>query len=140
MNSLNEHYRDLLGLDDSWTVSKVDLQLEENSVVIEHSHRAGPSTSPECQGSCGRADTAPPRTWRHLDTMPFTTEIKAAVPRCRRAQCGVKTISVAWAGKHSRFTLMFEAFGIRVLQAAANVSRAAALLGLNWESVHWMIE
>ena len=35
---------------------------------------------------------------------------------------------------------MFEAFGIRVLQAAANVSRAAALLDLNWESVHKLIE
>ncbi|WP_146394390.1 transposase family protein [Allorhodopirellula solitaria] len=101
MNSLNEHYRDLLGLDDSWTVFKADLQLEENSVVIELSHRGGPLTCPECHGSCGRADTAPPRTWRHLDTMQFTTKIKAAVPRCRCAQCGVKTVSVPWAGKAS---------------------------------------
>ena len=72
--------------------------------------------------------------------MQFKTEIRAAVPRCRCAQCGVKTVAVPWAGKHSRFTLMFEAFGIRVLQAAANVSRAAALLCLNWESVHKLIE
>ena len=140
MNSLNEHYRDLLGLDESWTVSDVDLQLEDNSVVIELAHRGGPLTCPECQISCGKADTAPARSWRHLDTMQFKTEIRAAVPRCRCAQCGVKTVAVPWAGKHSRFTLMFEAFGIRVLQAAANVSRAAALLNLNWESVHKLIE
>jgi len=140
MNNLNEHYRDLLGLDESWAVSDVDLQLDDNSVVIELSHRGGPLTCPECQGSCGKADTAPPRSWRHLDTMQFKTEIRAAVPRCRCAQCGVKTVAVPWAGKHSRFTLMFEAFGIRVLQAAANVSRAADLLGLNWESVHKLIE
>ena len=35
---------------------------------------------------------------------------------------------------------MFEAFGIRVLQSAANVSRAAELLGLSWDSVHCLIE
>ncbi len=140
MNSLNEHYRDLLGLDESWTVSDVDLQLKDNSVVIELAHRGGPLTCPECQSSCGKADTAPSRSWRHLDSMQFKTEIRAAVPRCRCAQCGVKTVAVPWAGKHSRFTLMFEAFGTHVLQAAANVSRSAALLNLNWESVHRLIE
>lgn len=35
---------------------------------------------------------------------------------------------------------MFEAFGIRVLQAAANVSRATERLGLSWDSVHSLIE
>lgn len=140
MNDLNQHYRDLLGLDDSWTVTNVDLDMAANQVVIRLQHRGGSLTCPECQATCSRADTAPERTWRHLDTMQFRTEIKAAVPRCRCSKCGVKTVSVPWAGKHSRFTLMFEAFGIRVLQACANVSRAATLLGLNWESVHALIE
>lgn len=63
--------------------------------------------------------------------MQFKTEIHAATPRCRCAACGVKTIAVPWAGKHSRFTLMFEARAIRVLQASANVKKAAELLGLS---------
>ena len=48
----------------------------------------------------------------------------------------MKTILVPWAEKYSRFTLLFEAFAVRVLQAANNVKRAAALLGLDWDSVH----
>ena len=52
----------------------------------------------------------------------------------------MKTIAVPWAGKHSRFTLLFEAFAVRVLQAANNVKRAAALLGLDWDSVHRIME
>jgi len=140
MNDLNQHYRDLLGLDDSWTVTDVALDLDESQVVIDLHHRGGALVCPECSGSCSRADTSGQRTWRHLDTMQFRTEIQAAVPRCRCLKCGVKTIAVPWAGKHSRFTLMFEAFGIRVLQAAANVSRAAELLGLSWDSVHSLIE
>ncbi len=60
--------------------------------------------------------------------------------RANCSQCGVKTIAVPWAGKHSRFTLLFEAFAVRVLQAAKNVKRAAALLGLDWDSVHRIME
>ena len=72
--------------------------------------------------------------------MQFKTEIKAAIPRSRCSECGVKTISIPWAGKHSRFTLMFEAFAISVLQCSANVIRAASLLGLGWDAVHSIIE
>src|SRR5690606_12005987 len=106
---------------ESWAVSDVDLRLDDNSVVIELSHRGGPLTCPECQNSCGKADTAPPRSWRHLDTMQFKTALRAAVPRCRCAQGVVRTVWVPGGGKHARCTLMFEACVMRVLQAAANV-------------------
>ena len=52
----------------------------------------------------------------------------------------MKTIAIPWAGKHSRFTLLFEAFAIEVLQACANVSRAAGLLGINWSSAHTIMQ
>ena len=101
MNNLNQHYRQLLGLDASWNVDDVDLDLSKNQVVIQLSHAGGPLCCPECKdGACSRADTAPERTWRHLDTMQFKTEIKAAVPRSKCKKCGVKTIAVPWAGKH----------------------------------------
>lgn len=140
MNDLNQHYSALLGLDSSWKVADVDLDLAGNQVVIHLVHAGGRLCCSGCNDECARHDTAPERTWRHLDTMQFKTEIKAAVPRCKCKKCGVKTIAVPWAGKHSRFTLMFEAFAIKVLQAAANVKRAAALLGLSWDAVHSIIE
>jgi transposase len=46
----------------------------------------------------------------------------------------VKAIAVPWAGKHSRFTLMFEAFAIEVLLACGNVKAACSLLRLDWDS------
>ena len=52
----------------------------------------------------------------------------------------MKTIAVPWAGKHSRFTLLFEVFAIEVLCACANVSPAAGLLGLSWDAMHSIIE
>jgi transposase len=140
MNDLHQHYRGLLGLDESWNVDDVELDLQSSQVVIKLSHAGGPLVCPECKQACSRADTAPERTWRHLDTMQFKTEIRAAIPRSRCKQCGVKTIAVPWAGKHSRFTLMFEAMAIKVLQACANVNKAADLLGLGWDAVHSIIE
>jgi transposase len=140
MDKLSEHYGLLLGLDDSWEASEVALDLEGQRVKIQLTHRGGPVNCPECQGACSIADHAPERTWRHLDTMQFETVLRAATPRANCPHCGVKTIAVPWAGKHSRFTLLFEAFAVRVLQAANNVKRAAALLGLDWDSVHRIME
>ena len=139
MTNLNEHYSALLGLPSSWRVDEVVLELEKSQVLIRLSHQGGELAFSCCAERCSQADVAPERTWRHLDTMQFKTEIKAAVPRSRCTECGVKTISIPWAGKHSRFTLMFEAFAINVLQCSANVSRAATLLGLGWDAVHSII-
>jgi transposase len=140
MNDLNQHYRDLLGLSDSWQVRDVDLDLPGNQVTISLSHAGGELTCPDCGEPAPKADTAPERTWRHLDTMQFATEIRAAIPRCKCAKCGVRTIAVPWGTKHSRFTLMFEAFAIRVLQASANVKKGAGLLGISWSSAHRIME
>ncbi len=140
MNKLTEHYSLLLGLDAAWVVSDVSLSLEENRVEIAVTRVAGSVACPECGTQCTIADHAPERTWRHLDTMQFETRLRARVPRADCKACGIKTTSVPWAGKHSRFTLMFEAFAIHVIQACGNVKSAAGLLGLDWDSVHRIME
>ena len=140
MSKLTEHYRQLLGLDTSWEVSEVSLSLEKKRVEITLVHRGGPVSCPECESECAIADHPPERTWRHLDTMQFETVLRARVPRSKCKTCGVKTTAVPWAGKHSRFTLMFEVFVIEVIQACGNVKSAAELLGLDWDSVHRIME
>ena len=140
MSHLTEHYRMLLGLDAAWEVSDVLLCLEEKRVEISLRHRGGLVKCPECRAECSIADHAPERTWRHLDTMQFETRLCARAPRADCKTCGVKTSAVPWAGKHSRFTLLFEAFAIQVLQACGNVKNAALLLGLDWDSVHRIME
>jgi transposase len=140
MNELTNHYRLLLGLDAAWRVDRVNLSLEGKKVEIDLSHQDTSLACPECGGSCPHADRAPEREWRHLDTMQFQTVVRARVPRSKCPQCGVKTIAIPWAGKHSRFTLLFEAFAVEVLQAAANVKRAAELLALDWQTVHGIMQ
>jgi len=136
MNDLKEHYCQLLGLGDDWQVSEVTLELESNRVLIELEHAAAKVVCPDCGSSCGKQDSAPKRRWRHLDTMQFETVLEASTPRSNCSACGVKTIQLPWSGKGSRFTLMFEAFAIQVLQAASSVNRAAQLLRLSWKTAH----
>jgi transposase len=140
MSELTKHYSLLLGLDVAWEASDVTLSLEEKRVEILVTHAGGQVACPECDAECSIADHAPERTWRHLDTMQFETRLRARVPRANCKACGVKTTAVPWAGKHSRFTLMFEALAIAVIQACGNVKAAAGLLGLDWDSVHRIME
>jgi transposase len=134
MSELTKHYSLLLGLDTAWRVESVRLETDQKRVEISLGHVGVALTCPECGSACSRYDTGQQRSWRHLDTMRFETQITARVPRCNCANCGIKTVAVPWAGKHSRFTLMFEAFAIEVLLACGNVSAACTLLKLDWSA------
>lgn len=140
MTSLPEHYRLLLGLDDSWSVSDIDLDVSGKRVSLELEFVGSSVNCAECGDLCTLKDHAPIRKWRHLDTMQFETILTARIPRSDCTKCGVKNIAVPWAEKHSRFTLLFEAFVIDVLQCSSSVSAAATLLSLGWDAVHGIMQ
>ena len=139
--SLHEHYHLLLGLDKDWEVSGVEVSVEAKRVEIALEH-VGKATveCPQCQRPCTIFDHAPQRTWRHLDTMQFETVLRARVPRSDCKACGIKTVVVPWAGKHSPFTWLFEAFAIAVLQGAGSTSDACQLLRIGWEGAQRIME
>ena len=140
MSDLSIHYNLLLGLTPPWSVASVALSVESKCVDIHVERSAGPVQCPECGKSCSIADHAPTRTWRHLDTMRFETRLHASVPRSDCSNCGIKTATIPWAGKHSRFTWSFEAFAIEVLTACSTLGAAANLLGLSWDCVHGIMK
>ena len=133
--SLEQHYRRLLGLEEPWVVEAVNLDLAAQRV--EFHLRAQVDIRglkcPDCRTWAALYDRAPERRWRLLDTMQFETVLVAPIPRVNCPEHGVKTIEVPWACKNSRFTLMFEAFAIRVLRACET---GAGLLRLDWRSAH----
>jgi transposase len=136
MASLEKHYHALIGLDENWTVQNVDLDIMKNSVVIKLLFKGKKVVCPVCDDACSIADHAPERSWRHLDTMQFETILTARVPRSRCKKCGVKTVGVPWADKNGRFTLMFEAFVIKVLQACSSTSAAVELVKIDWKTAN----
>ncbi len=136
-NELQKHYALLLGIGSPWEVKTVDLKLAEKKVEIELGWQWGSAAQcPECGCKCSMHDSAPERTWRHLDTMQFITVIRARTPRANCPEHGVKTMTVPWAAPQGCFTLYFERFAVEVLLACASVKQACELLGIGWESAH----
>ena len=132
---IQKHYGLLLGIGSPWEVRNVELKLAEKKVEIELGWQAGQAAKcPECQRECSMHDSAPERTWRHLDTMQFETLIRARAPRANCPEHGVKTVQVPWAAPQGRFTLLFERFAVEVLLASASISQACGLLGIEWDT------
>jgi transposase len=132
------HYGMLLGIQSPWRVKRVKLEIAQKRVDIEVEHEPGrPVRCPQCQRECRRHDHAPERTWRHLDVMQFTTQIRASVPRCACEEHNVVTL-VPEPG--SRFTLIFEVFAVQVLLASASLTQASELLRLDWDSVQRIMD
>ena len=89
MNDLNLHYRLLLGLSDDWKVVGVDLDLSASRVIIALEHSGGKLCCRDMFRDLLAERYRSKRTWRHLDMMQSTTEIRAAVPRRRK---GTRTL------------------------------------------------
>lgn len=140
MNTLNEHYRELLGLTSDWAVQDVTLSPDLKRVDIVVSFTGEKVPCPDCNKLCAISDHAPERKWRHLDTMQFETFIISRTPRCNCSDCGVKTIKVPWAYKHSRFTLLFECFAIKVIESCSTIKSAQQLCGLSWDTIHTIMK
>lgn len=135
MSELHSHYGMLLGIQTPWQVKDVLLEPEAKRVSIEVVFDGKRGCCSQCGKECTLHDSREERSWRHLDTMQFETLIRCRVPRSDCPDHGVKTLQTPWAGKHSRFTLLFEAFAVEVMKACATVESARKLLRLSWRQV-----
>lgn len=140
MDRLSRHYHQLVGLNEDWVIGDVDLNVAAKKLTLQLEFVGDQLECPECGTGCSKKDHAPERSWRHLDAMQFQTILVARIPRSFCNECGVKTIAVPWAEKHSRFTLMFEAFAIDVLHASRSIQSAALLLGIDWSTAQTIMK
>jgi transposase len=132
-------YATILGVVRPWEVTRVELDDAAKVVHVWLTEYAGTTfTCPDC-------DTVSPlhdhveRSWRHLDTCQYETQLHAKVPRVRCAEHGVKTVPVPWAAAHSRFTMLFERLAIAWLKEATPAA-VARRLGLTWEEANGIVE
>ena len=134
-----ELYRQILGLDTPWVVSRVELKLAEEQVDIWVEHDKGVSwPCPTCGRVLACRDHAEERAWRHLDSCQFKTFLHARVPRVDCPEHGVLQVRVPWAEARSRFTLLMERFVIDVLHQCATIQGARRILRLSWDEV-WRV-
>lgn len=139
--TVEEHYRELLELPPPWEVTKVERDPLRDRVTVWLRWPDGVKVPcPVCGEQMPIYDRLEERSWRHLSVMQYRLELRCQVPRCRCEEHGVKTTKVPWAEPGSRFTLYFEAFAVRVIEACRSLSQAATLLDLHWDSVQRIID
>lgn len=133
-------YKHLLGLNEPWTVERVDLDMAKQHVDVFVEHPSGTRFAcPECGQEYPVYDHTAERVWRHLDSCQFLTYLHASPPRIACPEHGVRQVNMPWAEAGSRFTTMFEALAIHILQAA-NVKNAAQILRITWDQAWHLME
>lgn len=133
-------YEQLLGLSKPWSVSQVELEMESSRITVHvQCERGVVWGDPETGADRAHVHGWVQREWRHLDTCQFETRIVAEVPRLKYKSGRVEDAAVPWAERYSRITLMMEAFIVRLLQAASNISRVASLIKLDWHTINDVI-
>lgn len=135
MDETENHYNRLLGLSTPWSVTRVNLSTKSKRIDIFVDYKASSGPCPECGADCPLHDHSPSRVWRHLDTMQFATYLNCEPPRVCCSEHGTKTLQLPWAQKHSRFTVLFETFAIKVTEASRSVQEATTLLGIGWHQL-----
>lgn len=134
-----ELYQQIIGLQSPWKVSDVELDHDAGEIRVHVEHPRGATfCCPECGEELACHDHVAERRWRHLDSCQYKTLLVAKAPRVNCPKHGVKTVTVPWAEKGSRFTMLFERLAIDVLLAAQTVKGAQAILRTGWDET-WNI-
>jgi len=135
-----ELYRQVLGLEAPWEVTRVELSLDEGKVDVWADHGRGVRLAcPECGRELSIYDHGEERAWRHLDTCQFLTYLHARPPRVDCPEHGVRQVRLPWAEPLARFTTLFERLAVDVL-TECNVLGAARLLRLSWDEAWHLME
>ena len=132
-------YAQILGIENPWQVSNVELALSEGEVTVHVELKEGAKL---CCPTCGRVTPgydSRTRRWRHLDTCQYKTILVADVPRIECKEHGVVTLAVPWAEPGSGFTAMFEALVIDWLKEAS-ISAVARLMSLSWNAIDGIMQ
>lgn len=134
-----ELYAKILGIEEPWQVTDVELNLKEGEVQIHIANKTrGRHQCPEC-GKAAEIHDTKERRWRHLDTCQYRTILVAKVPRVKCSEHGVKQIKVPWSEPGSRFTAMYEALVIDWIKES-NISGVARVMGLTWDQVDGIMQ
>ncbi len=130
--TVEEHYRELLGLPQPWEVTKVERDpLGQRVTVWLGWPDRVKAPCPVCGERMPVYDRMDERSWRHLSVMQYRLELRCAMPRCRCEEHGVKTIKAPWAEPRSRFSVHFEGFacqshrGVPLAESSRRAARSA---------------
>jgi transposase len=129
-------YSEILGIANPWEVTEVRIDLTTGQVEIVVRYAQDEAPCVECNTISPLYDQRETRRWRHLDTCQLKTYLVCDVPRSACTVHGIKTISVSWAEKSSRYTLLFERLAIELLLASKNQTKTGTILRTSFDTIN----
>lgn len=105
-----------LQITEPWKLVHIDFDEEEDAWhLFLDFERGARFACPHCGAMCTAHDTEM-KKWRHLDFWTWKTYMHARVPRARCDACKkVTLVPVPWARTTSHFTLLFDAWAMRLM-------------------------
>jgi transposase len=119
-----------LGLEEPWHIDKIVFNNEASQLDIYLEFTRGYRFKMYDDQEYTAHDTIE-RTWQHLDFFQHKCYLHAKVPKVKQADGKIKTYSVPWARKGSRFTLLFEAFSMLLIENEMPVNKVAKVVKVN---------
>ena len=131
----------ILQLQDPRYINSVNLN--DKQITIEIDFKRGSTFKDDDNGNgiskAYKAYDTRIKIWRHLDIMQYPCYIKARVPRIKRDDTRVRLIYPPWAGLMNGFTLLFEAFILK-LSKEMPVNRVSDLVGVSDNKIWNMLD
>ena len=140
MEKVEKLYQSILGFERPWEVEKVSLELDKGEIIINLNYNSRTGICPECGKECNIYDKRNVRKWRHLDTCQFKTYLVASIPRVVCPDHKIKSISVPWSRSNNHFSMLFESYAIKVLQATFNQTKTAELLRISFSQINTIMK
>jgi transposase len=120
-----------LGLESPWYVKSLKLDKNEETgkefLFIEVDFNKGSKFLARDQKEYTVYDSKR-RTWQHLNFFQYPCFIKGPVPRLKLEDGSTHNVEVPWAREGSHFTLLFEAYCMKLLEGEMTFSKIGSLM------------
>ena len=127
----------LLGLKTPWTTESVDISIEDRRIVIwVGMPKKQVWADPTDDTKRAHINKWTDRQWKHMENSGFETIIKARVPQLKYSTGQVEEVSVPWARRYGRVTLMLEAFVVKLLEVCSDIKGVCEITKLDWSTVN----
>jgi transposase len=143
-NLIMDMFNVALQLEEPWKLTHIEFDDKEQAWHLHLDFERGAVfTCPQCSAGCKAYDSGI-KHWRHLDFWDWKTFMHARMPRVKCTSCNkVTQVYAKWARPLSHFTLMFEAWAMR-LMSEMPVNAAARELREHdtrmWRIFHYYVD
>jgi transposase len=130
----NDVFAKTLKIESPWCIENFEFLINAKGAEELHIYVgfiAGTQFLDDSNQLCAVHDRAEERVWQHVNHFEYKTFIHCRLPRIRRSDGKVRTIESPWARPSNGFTLLLEAFVMKLLEKEVAMTQIASLLNVH---------